>query len=122
MSAEFRTAVVSVFVHKPLEIDEPEWCAGHADDRAQYKVDLSHDGPEITVAPGGREVFRAFLTQAPYSNIDRRIGLYVELAELTATYTPDEVEQLADDLVQAAARLRALGRELAATIAREGDE
>lgn len=112
-SAEPRTAIVSVFVHKPLEIDEPDWCAGHPNDRAEYKVDISHDGPEQVIAPGGREMFRAFLTQAPFSNVDRTIGLYVEVGDITGTHTPDEVEQLAADLEAAATELRTLGRELA---------
>lgn len=117
MNAEPRTANVSVFVHKALEIDEPSWCAGHSDDRAQYKVDVSHDGPEHAFTSGGREMFRAFLTQAPFSNVDRSIGLYVEVADLIGTHTPEGVEQLADDLVAAADRLRELGHQLAVILA-----
>lgn len=117
MNAESRTATVNVFVHKPLEIEEPSWCAGHQDDRAQYKVDISHDGPEHIIAPGEQEMFRASFTQAPFSNVDRTVGLYIEPADLAGTRTPDEVEQLAADLEAAAARLRELGRELAAILA-----
>jgi hypothetical protein len=118
VSTDHRTAVVNVFVHKPLEIDEPSWCAGHPDERAGYKVDISHDGPEQVIAPGGREMFRAFLTQAPFSTVDRTIGLHVEAADITGTHTPDEVEELADALVEAAEQLRALGQQLAAILAR----
>lgn len=117
MSTEPRTATVNVFVTKPLEIDEPDWCKGHADPRAGYKVDISHDGPEHVIAPSDREMFRAFLTQAPFSNVDRAIGLYVEGADLTGTRTPDEIEQLADDLNAAAHQLRELGRQLAEILA-----
>lgn len=120
MSTEPRTAVVKVLVTKPLEIDEPDWCAGHAEDGAAYKVDISHDGPEHVIAPGGREMFRAFLTQAPFSNVDRGIGLYVEVENITGTCTPEEVEQLAADLVESAEQLRALGRELAQILAGGG--
>ncbi|WP_282703226.1 hypothetical protein [Streptomyces sp. CC219B] len=115
---EPRMATVNVFVTKAMEIEEPSWCAGHpADTRAGYKADISHNGPEHVIAPGGRELFRALLTQAPFSSIDRTIGLYVEAADLTGTCTPDEVEQLATDLVEAADQLRALGRELARILA-----
>ena len=120
MSTDPRTAIVNVFVTKPLEIDEPHWCAGHPDPRAGYKVDISHDGPEHVIAPGGRELFRAFLTQAPFSSVDRTIGLYVETGDFTGTRTPDEVEQLADALVQSAEQLRALGRQLAEILAGGG--
>ena len=120
MNAELRTATVNVFVTKPLEIDEPAWCAGHPDARAGFKVDISHDGPEQVIAPGGREMFKAFLTQAPFSSVDRSIGLYVEVQDITGTHTPDEVEELAADLEAAAEQLRALGRELARILAGGG--
>lgn len=120
MNAEPRTAIVNVFVHKPLEIDEPDWCAGHTGARAQYKVDVTHDGPEHVIAPSGRELFRAFLTQAPFATTDRTIGLYVEVGDLNGTRTPAEVEQLAGDLEASAVRLRELGSELAALLDGEG--
>ncbi|MFJ8081985.1 DUF6907 domain-containing protein [Streptomyces sp. NPDC096205] len=118
MSHEPRTAQVNLLVTKSLEIDEPDWCVGHHDDHAQFKVDISHDGPEHVIAPSGYPLFRASLTQAPYSNVDRSLGLYVEAADYTGTHSPDEIEQLADDLVAAAERLRELGRELADILAR----
>ncbi|MEU2598428.1 hypothetical protein ABZ669_14550 [Streptomyces hirsutus] len=120
MSTEPRIATVNVFVTKPLEIDEPDWCAGHPDSRAGYKVDISHNGPERLIAPDGQVLFRTFLTQAPFSNVDRTVGLYVEVGDFTGTHTPDGVEQLADALVESAERLRALGRDLAAILA-EGE-
>lgn len=120
MSTEPRFVSVPVFVTKSLEIDEPDWCAGHPNPRAGYKVDISHDGPEHVIAPGGQELFRASLTQAPFSNVDRTVGLYVEVADITGTHTPDEVEQLADALIEAAASLRSLGRDLAAILAGGG--
>lgn len=113
MSTEPRTAVVNVFVTKPLEINEPDWCTGAHDRRAQYKVDISHDGPEHDIAPNGQTLFRAFLTQAPFATRDRTVGLYIEVADFTGTHTPAEVEQLAADLTAAAEQLRALARVLA---------
>ncbi|WP_326729729.1 DUF6907 domain-containing protein [Streptomyces phaeochromogenes] len=120
MSTEARTATVNIFIHKPLEIDEPDWCAGHPDPRAGYKVDISHDGPEHVIAPGDRELFRASLTQAPFSTIDRTVGLYVEVADLNRTHTPESIEQFADDLNAAAVQLRELGHQLAAILAGGG--
>ncbi|MQY13758.1 hypothetical protein SRB5_39100 [Streptomyces sp. RB5] len=115
MSTRPRTASVNVYVHKPLTVDEPAWCAGHPDALPQFKTDVLHNGPEQIIAPGGRAMFRAFITQAPFAtNPDARTaGLYVEAADITATYSPNEVEQLAADLVEAAAVLRVLGRDMA---------
>lgn len=112
------TTVVNVFATKPLQIDEPSWCAGHhADDRPQYKVDISHDGPEHVIGSDGREMFRAFLTQSPFASTDRAVGLYVEVSDLTGRFTPVEVERFADDLTTAAEQLRGLGRQLAVILA-----
>ncbi|MFC7842517.1 DUF6907 domain-containing protein [Streptomyces sp. NPDC057382] len=120
MSAEPRTVSVPLLVVKTLEIDEPDWCAGHDADRSQFKADLTHYGPEHNITAGGYPLFRAMLAQSPYAEIaPRTLGLYVEQQDLTGSYTPDEVEELADALVEAAARLRTLGRELDALI--EGD-
>ncbi|MBE8471056.1 DUF6907 domain-containing protein [Streptomyces justiciae] len=116
--SEPRTVTLTTIDHGTVTLPEPDWCAGHPDTRASYKVDISHDGPEHTIAPGGREMFKALLTQAPYSSQDRAIGLYIEVANLTGTCTPDEVEELADDLIAAAVRLRELGLELAEILRR----
>ncbi len=119
--SEPRTATVNIFVHKPLEIEEPDWCAGHPDPRAGYQADISHDGPEHVIAPGGRLLFKALLTQAPFSSIDRTVGLYVEFdGDLPGMRSPEEVEQLADDLTEAAAQLRELARGLAEILAGGG--
>ena len=120
MSTEPRTVTVDVVVHRPLNIDEPDWCTGHPDAHAEYKVDIAHTGPEHVIAPAGRELFRAFLTQAPFSNVDRSIGLYVEAADITITHTPEGIEQFADELTAAAEQLRVLGRELARILAGGG--
>ncbi|MBN0043101.1 hypothetical protein JS756_03020 [Streptomyces actuosus] len=113
-----RTATVSVLVAKALEIDEPDWCAGHHDDRAQYKVDITHYGPEHNVAAHDYGLFKAMLAQSPYAErASRDVALYIEQQDITGSYTPDEAEQLADALVACADQLRALGRELAAILA-----
>ncbi|MFK4100790.1 DUF6907 domain-containing protein [Streptomyces sp. NPDC019531] len=117
MSTEPRTATVNVFVTKPLEIDEPDWCAGHPSPLAQYKVDITHYGPEHVIEANGFQTLRAILSSSPFSQHQPGPVLYVEGGDLTGSYTPDEVEQLADALVQTAEQLRALGRQLADILA-----
>lgn len=115
MSTEPRTAHISVFVTKSLEIDEPDWCTGHPNDRAQYKADVTHFGREHVIdGPHGGELCRAMLTQSPFAErATRDLQLYVETGDFTGSYTPDEVGALADAFVQASEQLRALGRDLA---------
>ncbi|MFF1743890.1 DUF6907 domain-containing protein [Streptomyces mirabilis] len=122
MSTEPRTAQVDVFVTKSLEIDEPDWCIGHRDDLAQYKVDITHYGPGTVVGANGFDLFSARLGQSPFADLATRdLVLYIEQIQFTASLNPDEVEALADALVQAATSLRALGHEFAAILAR-GDQ
>ncbi|MFE6194159.1 DUF6907 domain-containing protein [Streptomyces sp. NPDC057838] len=114
-----RTVTVPVLVTKPLEIEEPDWCTGRHSDQAEYKADLTHYGPEHTLGPEGFGLFRAMLAQTPFTERGpHTVQLYVEQQELNGAYSPDEVEELADALVEAAARLRSLGRELTAILAR----
>ncbi|QDN58692.1 hypothetical protein [Streptomyces sp. S1D4-20] len=117
MSTEPRTAQVDVFVTKSLEIDEPDWCVGHRDDLAQYKVDITHYGPEHAIASHGFDLFSARLGQSPFADrATSDLVLYVEQTNLTGSLNPDEVDALADALIEAAARLRELGRDLAAIL------
>lgn len=116
MSTEPRTATVSVLITKSLEVDEPDWCAGHADGMAQFKADITHYGPAHATEANGIETLRAQLVQSPYSKHAPGPVLYVERGDITGSYTPDEVEELARSLEQSAALLRALGQQLAVVL------
>lgn len=73
MSTEPRTVQVSILVTKSLEIDEPDWCTGHRDDRAQFRPDLTHNGPEIAASfetrLGAVDYLRAWISHAPYAEL-----------------------------------------------------
>jgi hypothetical protein len=73
VSTEPRTVHVNVLVTKSLEIDEPDWCAD-PHDGAQFKVDITHNGPEIAARVDTRHGIATFLaawiSQAPYSQLD----------------------------------------------------
>ncbi|MFE7898035.1 DUF6907 domain-containing protein [Streptomyces sp. NPDC057424] len=115
-----RTVTVPVLVVKSLEIAEPDWCTGRHGDHAEYKVDLTHYGPEHTIGANGIDLLRAMLAQAPFSRKSCTAPvLYIETGNITGSYSPDQVEQLADALAESAVQLRALGRELAAILAGE---
>ncbi|MGW6258641.1 DUF6907 domain-containing protein [Streptomyces sp. NPDC055085] len=121
MSTAPGTATVNLLVTKNLQVDEPEWCVGHRTDQAHFKPDISHTGPEHNVEVNGFPILVAMLSQYPYAeHAPSSIHLYVEQGDFTGSYAPEEVEQLADALVEAAARLRTLGVELATVISSEG--
>lgn len=54
---EPRTAHVNVLVTKSLPIDEPQWCTGHRDDRANFKSEITHSGPEETLTFRGETLW-----------------------------------------------------------------
>lgn len=121
MSTEPRTATVNLLVTKPLEIDEPGWCAGRHGDRAQFKPDITHYGAEHVIGANGIGLFRAMLAQSPFAErATTAVELYVEQQDVTGSYGPDGVDELADALVQAAEQLRVLGRELSRILAGGG--
>ncbi|MCH0555795.1 hypothetical protein [Streptomyces sp. MUM 16J] len=118
MSTEPRNAIVNVLVTKALEIPEPDWCAGHHTDQAQFKPDITHYGPEHAVEINGFRVLQAMLSQSPYAEYaSPDTVLYVESGDFTGSYSPDEVFQLADALATAAEQLRTLGLDLASILA-----
>jgi hypothetical protein len=69
VSTEPRTVTVNVLVTKPLEIDEPDWCVD-PHDGAQFKQDLTHNGPKIAASfetqHGTVEYLQAWISHAPY--------------------------------------------------------
>ncbi|MFJ4829868.1 DUF6907 domain-containing protein [Streptomyces sp. NPDC088747] len=121
MNAEPRTAVLNILVTKALEIDEPDWCKGHDDDHAGHKGDITHYGHEHVFEINGFQTATAMFARSPYSpSATRDTVLYVESGYITGSYTPDEAEQLADALVETAARLRVLGQQLAELLIEQG--
>jgi len=98
VSTEPRTVIVNVLVTKPLEIDEPNWCAGQHDG-AQFKVDVTHDGPEISAqfdTPHGPvDYLSARITHAPYGE------LAPELLPTVAVVIDGEAASLDPDQVRA---------------------
>ena len=97
MTTEPRTVNVNVFVTKTLEIDEPSWCVGHRDDRAQYKVDITHNGPEVAARidtrHGTAEFLTAWISSAPYSEHapEPLPVLAIEVGGDILNCTPDDV-------------------------------
>ncbi|MGW3936462.1 DUF6907 domain-containing protein [Streptomyces phaeochromogenes] len=118
MSTDPRTAMVELLVVKPLEIDEPEWCAGHDDGRANFKPDVTHLGPEQTLNFRDETLWTLQVAQSPFaSDADARtIGMYVEQGDYAHTLDPAGLDELAATLVEQACVLRARARELSALL------
>ncbi|MEU9065470.1 hypothetical protein AB0D60_01050 [Streptomyces sp. NPDC048306] len=114
-----RQATVSVLVVKGLQVDEPDWCAGHSDGRAQFKPDITHNGPETSATfhtPDGAYTYlRAWITQAPYGEAhpEPLPLLAVEIDGDMPAMTPEAVRAFTTTTRERLAELDALADELA---------
>lgn len=96
---EPHTVTVNLLVTKVLEIEEPEWCVGHREDRANYKVDIEHNGPEVAARFETRhhtiDYLRAWVTHRPYATLPPEplplVG--VEIDGEAVSLEPDQVRQ-----------------------------
>lgn len=114
-----RTVTVPTTDHGDVTMPEPAWCVGHAGLRPECRVDLNHLGPEHQLGPVGSPLFVALLSQYPFGSSRCKTGLYVEPLAVPRTHDPADLDELAASLVESAAQLRHLARELAALRATE---
>ncbi|GAQ69700.1 hypothetical protein T45_01431 [Streptomyces turgidiscabies] len=121
---EPRTITLPTTDHGDVTIPEPSWCAGHDDHRPGYRVDLSHKGPDVTLAFHGAEVINACLVRSPYATlVDPALGgptPGVSVYPPGRTLTPVDLYSLAAALDTYADRLRDLADELTALLAGGG--
>lgn len=89
-------------------VPEPDWCAGHASDRAEFRTDITHFGPEHRLTFEGAELFKLMLAQSPFSAASsRNVGAYVEETGYTGTLDMIGLYSLAAALEGAADQIRA---------------
>ncbi|URM90395.1 hypothetical protein LUW75_10765 [Streptomyces sp. MRC013] len=109
-----RTVTVKTLDHGPVTVTEPSWCTGHAGQPVEFRTDLCHTGPLRTLSYDERALWYAEVVAYPFAVDERRgPGLYVEAAPFARTLAPADVDRLAAVLVEHAARLRHMARELA---------
>ncbi|MFD1659986.1 DUF6907 domain-containing protein [Streptomyces caeni] len=95
-----RTVNVNVLTTRSLEVDEPDWCVGHRADRAQFKPDIAHNGPEVSATFDGPHgpirYLHAWITQRPYAQQPEPLPLVaVEIGGEAASLTPGQVRAFA---------------------------
>lgn len=113
-----RTVRVDVLSVRTKLIPEPSWCVGHDPDRAQFRSDLLHTGPDVPLTFRGKQVTEACLTQAPYARKatrEPRVSVSLIRAELDVRGT----YEFAAALEAYAEKLRSLADQLAEALARE---
>ncbi|MCM2580469.1 DUF6907 domain-containing protein [Streptomyces meridianus] len=114
MSRTARTVTVRTLDRGPVTMAEPSWCVGHPDNAPeQYLADVIHEGPETTLAFRGCQTLTASLSAAPYSEVySPEVSVCVELNGDCVRLDPAGLDELAAALVERAAELRRLARQL----------
>ncbi|WP_236238814.1 hypothetical protein [Streptomyces sp. CC228A] len=112
--------------HGPVTVPEPDWCRGHDQGAPQYRADVTHTGPSLSLtAPSRRgpvEWLHAVVDAAPYSARERDVAVVVELGGGSYRYSPEGLRELADDLTAQLQEIRAFADTLAAIRANEGGD
>ncbi|MFF0104518.1 DUF6907 domain-containing protein [Streptomyces hirsutus] len=121
MSTEPRTVTLPTIDHGDVTIPEPSWCIGHADYRPEYRADILHRGPDVTLTFRGHHITDACIVQGPFSTINipelcsSTPG--VSISVIARTLDPVGLHELAAVLDGYADRLRDLADELSAVLA-----
>lgn len=117
--SELRTVTLATADHGDVTLPEPSWCIGHETVPGDMRVDILHQGPDVELVFRGCVVGTASLVQSPYAErLGRDIGVSISL--LGETYDPQGVDDFAAALIEHAAGLRHLARQLAAILAGGG--
>lgn len=113
------TVTLSTIDHGDVTVLEPAWCAGHADHRPEYRVDITHTSPKVPLTFRGRTLGEAVISQAPGAERGTRdIQASVVLSyEGAGGLDPAGLYDLAAELDTHADRLRDLADQLAAIVA-----
>jgi uncharacterized protein DUF6907 len=118
MSTEPRTITLHTEDHGPVTVTCPAWCiAEHAQDG--YRADILHSGPDVALVFRGHDIGDASLVESPFAELPGG-GLGVSVSMLGETLDPVGLYDFAAVLVEHAAGLRHLARELAMFLAGGG--
>jgi hypothetical protein len=114
-----RTITVPTLDHGDVTIAEPAWCTGENHTVPVRREDISHVGPiiDITVGTtnGPRPLLRAHLSQWPFALTAPGTVVHesVLIADDFHAYDVAGLDQLADDLLDAARRVCLIANRLA---------
>lgn len=115
------TVTVHTRDHGDVTVPEPSWCLGeHGPQNGGYRADIVHDGPEVPLVFRGFALLHAGLVAHPCAERMPR-GTYacVDVGADHVGLDPEGLQELAAGLIDHAATLRNLARELAALLEEE---
>ncbi|MFD9255975.1 DUF6907 domain-containing protein [Streptomyces bottropensis] len=113
-----RAVTLATVDHGNVTLPEPTWCVGHDDHVPVHRSDLTHYGPETSLAFRGAVLHRVRIGQAPFAKLDtRELCGYLVQEEFAVSITPAGLQAFADALVCHAGALRHEARKLAAILA-----
>lgn len=113
-----RTITVQTLDHGPVTITEPAWCTATHHPDGVARSDISHYGPEavvnVTTPRGTEELLSLRLAQYPFAQLHgTRVCEAVAIVGDSYLYDVAGLDQLANDLFEAARRVRLAANRLA---------
>ncbi|MEH0423145.1 DUF6907 domain-containing protein [Streptomyces sp. B21-083] len=71
MSTEPRIVTLPTVDYGDVTVTCPAWCIGHPNHKADdYRADILHQGPDVTLAFHGHDIGDAALVQSPFSTAE----------------------------------------------------
>lgn len=87
--------------HGLVEVEEPDWCVGHAGQPVGYRADITHNGrpvaAEVETARGTEQLLEGRLSWAPFAELAPEPYPVVDLADLPPM-TGAELREVAAEL------------------------
>ncbi|MCD9145799.1 DUF6907 domain-containing protein [Streptomyces albireticuli] len=100
-----------------VTLAEPAWCLGHHPEGG-HRVDIAHQGPETAIGFHGFGILAASLVAYPFAETrDPAPAVAVDMGGDWLTLDAEGLDALAVALVDHAAKLRSLARQLSALLA-----
>lgn len=118
---EPRTVTLATADHGDVTLPEPSWCTGHPRHRPDdYRADILHQGPAVTLTFRGHHIADASLVQSPFTEIDvpdlSSLTPGVSVSLIGRTLDPAGLCTLAASLDGYADRLRDMADQLSAIL------
>jgi hypothetical protein len=119
-----RTVTLPTLDHGEITLPEPSWCIGH-EDVPQYRTDIAHEGREqalcLPTQDGPAVLLTAAMEQRPYTATALGTSPFVNVGFGGDWHPtgPAGLDAMANALVDQAAVLRTLARQLAAALGGE---
>lgn len=110
-----RIITLETFDHGLVEVEEPDWCLGHAGQPVGYRADITHNGrpvvAEVETVRGTEWLLEACISWAPFAELAPEPLPVVDFADLPPM-TGAQLREVAAELGMFVGRLYRLSNQV----------